>query len=116
MNHDPAVTDPELYKVIFENDRVRVLEYRDAPGARTHPHRHPDTVMYTLSSFRRRISAGGREVEVELPAGQVRWVAAQEHAGENIGDTGSHSIFIELKEPASAGTGSAGSTLGPSVS
>jgi hypothetical protein len=42
---DPTRTDPEKYKVIFENDRVRVLEYRDEPGEATRPHRHPDSVM-----------------------------------------------------------------------
>ncbi|MFY9861311.1 MAG: hypothetical protein WA668_07235 [Candidatus Cybelea sp.] len=26
---DPTYTDPEKYKTIFENDRVRVLDYRD---------------------------------------------------------------------------------------
>ena len=98
MCADPVVTDPDLYKVIFENERVRVLEYRDQPGDQTHPHSHPDSVMYTLSDFRRRISAGGRHVEVDLAAGQARWVAAQEHSGENIGDSETHSIFVELKE------------------
>jgi hypothetical protein len=99
---DPAVTDPEHYKVIFENDRVRVLEYRDQPGDLTHPHRHPDSVMYTLSSFRRRISHGDQHVEVDLPAGAVRWLGAQEHSGHNIGETPTHGIFVELKEPAPA--------------
>jgi beta-alanine degradation protein BauB len=36
---------------------------------------------------------------VELDTGQVRWLDAQEHQGRNVGDTASHSIFIELKEP-----------------
>lgn len=58
MDTDPAITDPELYRVVFENERVRVLEYRDVPGDRTHPHRHPDSVMYTLTSFRRRLRSG----------------------------------------------------------
>ena len=40
MSDDPVCTDPDKYEVIFENDRVRVLEYRDVPGGRTHPHRH----------------------------------------------------------------------------
>ena len=111
MSSDPAVTNPDLYKVVFENERVRVLEYLDAPGDRTTMHAHPDTVMYTLSSFKRRLTAGGRQVDVELPAGQVRWVGAQEHAGENIGDTPAHSIFIELKEPAPAPPAAA--PLGP---
>ena len=99
----------------MENDRVRVLEYRDRPGDRTLPHRHPDSVMVTLGSFRRRLIAGERTAEVELEPGVVRWLAAQEHAGENIGETESHAIFIELKEPRSdTDGGEAATALGPS--
>jgi len=107
---DPTEVSPELYATVFENDRVRVLQYRDAPGDRTKPHTHPDSVMITLSSFRRRISAGGRSVDVEIGAGQVRWVGAQEHTGENIGDTETVSLFVELKEGSADGTAT---RLGP---
>ena len=55
---DPTVSNGDLYRVVFENDRVRVLEYLDGPGDRTTPHAHPDSVMVTLSSFRRRLHAG----------------------------------------------------------
>jgi quercetin dioxygenase-like cupin family protein len=96
---DPATTDPDLYRVIFENERIRVLEYRDKPGDRTHPHRHPDSVMYTLTTFQRRVSSGDRAAEITLDAGQVRWLPAQEHVGENTGHTETHALFIELKEP-----------------
>jgi quercetin dioxygenase-like cupin family protein len=113
MSQDPVESNPDHYRVIFENDRVRVLEYHDTPGTRTQPHGHPDSVMYTLSTFRRRLHAGGQERDVELAAGEVRWVAAQEHAGENIGDTESHAIFVELKESTS-GTPADGAHLGPS--
>ena len=99
MDPDPTVTDPGAYRVVFENDRVRVLEYRDEPGYRTRPHRHPDSVMVTLSSFSRRLGGGGREVDDEMPAGVARWVSAQEHSGENIGDRPTHYIVVELKEP-----------------
>jgi hypothetical protein len=108
---DPTATDPEHYKVIFENERVRVLEYRDKPGDSTHPHRHPDSVMVTLSSFSRRISAGDRHVDVELPRGEARWLGAQEHAGENVGTTDTHAIFVELKGD---GPSTTDSPLGPS--
>ncbi len=111
MSLDPVATNPDHYRVIFENDRVRVLEYQDKPGDVTTPHAHPDSVMYTLSSFRRRLVHGGEHRDVELEAGTVRWLDAQQHHGENIGDTPSHSIFIELKEGAG---GEAGGTLGPS--
>jgi hypothetical protein len=113
MGPDPAVTNPGLYTVVFENDRVRVLEYHDRPGDRTTPHGHPDSIMITLSSFRRRLSADGRQVEVELPAGQARWLDAQDHAGENIGDTESHGIFVELKEKRPDTSPAASATLGP---
>lgn len=47
VGHDPVVANPKLYRVVFENERVRVLEYRDEPGDRTVPHSHPDSVMGT---------------------------------------------------------------------
>lgn len=108
---DPVATNPELYRVLLENDRVRVLEYLDAPGDRTDPHHHPDSVMVTLGAFSRRLWSGDREVELDLPAFQARWLDAQEHSGMNIGDTPTHSIFVELKEPAPT-PGQAGA-LGP---
>lgn len=108
---DPVVTDPELYTVVFENERVRVLEYRDQPGDRTHPHRHPDSVMVTLSAFERQVSDGTRAVDVSLPAGAVRWVGAQEHSGHNVGSTPTHGFFIELKE--GAAEPAADAPLGP---
>ena len=74
-----------------------MLEYRDQPGHRTTPHAHPDSVMYTLSSFRRRLIAGDQEREVELAAGQAMWLSAPQHAGHNIGDTETHVLFVELK-------------------
>jgi quercetin dioxygenase-like cupin family protein len=98
MSLDPAETDPDHYRVVFENDRVRVLEYTDRPGDRTTPHAHPDSVMYALSSFRRRLHAGEMQREVEIAEGTTVWVPAQQHYGENTGDTPTHSIFVELKE------------------
>jgi hypothetical protein len=67
--------------------------------------------MVTLSSFRRRLWTGGREVELELPAQQVRWLDAQEHSGMNIGDSATHALFVELKEPSASSRPDA---LGPS--
>jgi quercetin dioxygenase-like cupin family protein len=95
---DPTVTNPDHYAVIFENDRVRVLEYTDEPGDRTTLHGHPDSVMYTLTSFRRRLIHGENHRDVELPAGSVNWLPAQQHLGENIGETPTHAIFVELKD------------------
>ena len=114
MSLDPAVTNADNYKVIFENDRVRVLEYADQPGDRTTMHGHPDSVMYTLSSFRRRLVLGESHRDVELEAGSVNWLSAQQHLGENIGDTPTHALFVELKESAAHPVPS--SDLGPGKS
>ena len=105
MADDPTVTDPDKYKVVFENERVRVLEYKDKPGDRTSPHAHPDSVMYTLSPFERRLIHADRQRDVQLEAGRVGWLSAQEHHGENIGTTDSHALFIELKEQPPGGAG-----------
>jgi quercetin dioxygenase-like cupin family protein len=116
MSLDPTVTNPQHYKVIFENEKVRVLEYTDQPGDRTTPHSHPDSVMYTLSSFRRRLVSGEMQREVELESGAVGWLPAQQHHGENIGETPTHVVFVELKDAgAGAGltSGSDAKSLGP---
>jgi hypothetical protein len=42
----------------------------------------------------------------------ARWLDAQEHSGHNIGDTETHVIFVELKEPRPVNV-SASTRLGP---
>ncbi len=112
MSQDPVVSNPDAYSVLFENDRMRVLEYHDQPGHRTTPHAHPDSFMYTLSSFKRRLHGSDTHRDVELPAGHAGWLPAQTHAGENIGESETHVLFVELKsEPG----GSSDPTLGPSA-
>jgi beta-alanine degradation protein BauB len=77
---DPTQTDPDKYKVVLENERVRVLGYRHEPGQRTRHHDHPDSVTVTLSGFDGRlIGEGGETRDVTLEPGLVRWLDAQTH-------------------------------------
>ena len=99
MNDDPVRTNSDKYKVIFENDRVRVLEYKDKPRDMTTPHNHPDSVMFTLSSFERKLHFDDKVVDVSKKSGEASWLPEQKHAGENVGNTDTHVIFVELKEP-----------------
>lgn len=112
---DPISSNPTFYRVLLENDRVRVLEYVDEPGDATVAHTHPDSVMVTLSSFSRRLNSADGHINVEMAAFQARWLDAQEHRGTNTGTTGTHAIFVELKEPAPSGRASTG-RMGPSDS
>jgi hypothetical protein len=98
VRRDPIVTDGDKYKVVFENDRVRVLEYRDSPGQKTTEHDHPDFVLCALSSFKRTLTLADKVVTREFKVGEVAWGKAQTHIGTNIGDTDTHVLIVELKE------------------
>ena len=96
---DPIVTDGDKYSVVLENERVRVLRYHDKPGDRTFQHYHPDYVLYAESSFKRRLTfPDGRKHDVDVKAGSIVWMKGHEHIGENIGDTDTDVIIVELKE------------------
>ncbi|HEY6931434.1 MAG TPA: cytoplasmic protein [Thermoanaerobaculia bacterium] len=97
-SRDPVVTDGDKYRVILENERVRVLEYRDSPGQRTTPHYHPDYVLCALSAFKRKfVLSDGREAVREVRPGEVAWGKAQSHIGENVGSSETHVLIVELK-------------------
>ena len=97
---DPVVTDPQLYKLVMENEQVRVLRYHDVPGTKTHQHRHPHSVLYALSAFRRRLTfPDGTSKEREFIAGDVMWVPEQVHVGENVGLTNTEVLLVEVKAP-----------------
>ena len=99
ITQDPVVTDGDKYSVILENERVRVLRYHDKPGDRTLQHAHPDYLLYAESSFKRRLTfPDGRKQEVDVKKGSVGWMKAHTHVGENIGDTNTDVIMVELKE------------------
>lgn len=98
LAQSPVDTDGDKYKVVMENEHVRVLEYRDLPGEKTHQHRHPAFVLYAVSPFKRRIHLpDGRVLMREFKAGDVMYSPEQEHIGENVGTTSTHVIMVELK-------------------
>ncbi len=95
---DPASTDADKYKPIFENECVRVLEYKDKPGEKTNQHRHPAFVLYALSEFQRSITLpDGKVLKRQFKPGEVMWSDAQTHIGENTGKTPTHVILVEMK-------------------
>ncbi len=97
-SRDPVITDGDKYKVILENDRVRVLEYRDSPGQRTSPHHHPDYVLCALGTFKRKfVFADGGEAIRDVRTGEVAWGKAHSHIGENVGSSDTYVLIVELK-------------------
>ncbi len=95
---DATQTDGDKYKTMLENECVRVLEYRDEPGDKTHQHHHPAFVLYALSSFERTLTLpDGKVLRRQFKAGDVMWSEAQTHIGENVGQTATHVLITELK-------------------
>ena len=95
----PVETDPDKYKVVFENERVRVFDYRDKPGDKTKMHHHQAFILHALSSFKRRLVLDNGEVLIrEFKGGETIWSDEQNHSGENIGSTDTHVLIVELKE------------------
>src|SRR5881628_1156561 len=95
---DAVKTDGDKYKVLLENERIRVLEYRDQPGEKTLQHDHPAFVLYALAPFKRKILLPDGKILIrEFKAGDVLYSDAQTHVGENVGQTPTHVIMVELK-------------------
>ncbi len=98
---DPVGTDGDKYRVLLENERVRVLAYTDRPGDRTHEHHHPAFVLYALAPFKRKlVLPDGSERIREFKAGDVLFSPGETHVGVNVGDTPTQVIIVELKDPA----------------
>ncbi len=99
---DAAKVQPSSYRVVLQNDRVRVLEYNDRPGmgvCGTGIHSHPAHLTVRLSPARVKITQDGRTVVVDNKLGDVFWSEAVTHETENIGGANVRSLIIELKDP-----------------
>jgi quercetin dioxygenase-like cupin family protein len=98
MAKPAAEVAPDVYKVVFENERLRLLEVRMVPGAASELHSHPNYLVYALSDGKIRLAnAVGEGGEVEISQGDTMWREAEEHSAVNIGSAEVRALFIELK-------------------
>ena len=98
MAKPAAEVAPHVYKVVFENEKLRLLEVAMAPGAESELHSHPNYLVYALSSGRVRLSGpSGEGADVDISKGDTMWREAEEHSAVNIGGEEFRALFIELK-------------------
>jgi hypothetical protein len=98
MSTDPVILAPELFKVVLENDRVRILDIRGKPGDGSPMHTHPATVTIAMSDFKATSYApDGAALDIEMKAGQVACLDPIEHSDRIGGTADIHLICIELK-------------------
>ena len=86
------------YKLLMENEKVRVMEMQLKPGQKSPMHNHPNDHVVYLKDVKFKLSfPDGNSDEFELKKGQVLWIKAGPHETENIGRTEGHNLIIESK-------------------
>lgn len=102
---DPVKVASSTYKVIAENDRVRVLRATVAPGAKTVMHEHPAHLVVSLGAANVKFTtADGKTVDVAMKADDVTLMPAGAHAGANAGTGPVDVVIVELKGPSGSAT------------
>lgn len=96
---DPVSVSPDKYKVLLENDNVRVVEYSIKPGERDQTHTHPPKVSYTLEGGSLRITqADGTSSVHSSIAGAATWDGERPtHFAENVGQTPVRIVLFEIR-------------------
>lgn len=87
------------YTLLFENDRLRVMEMQLKPGQVSPMHNHPnDHMVYILNDAKLRLNLpDGESAEYDLKSGKILWIEAGSHETMNIGNSVARNIVTELK-------------------
>lgn len=99
---DALKVSPENFKLLLENDHVRVLEYTLKPGTRDITHTHPPKASYIISGGQLKVHFENGDSSIfDDKAGTTSWM---DHVGkhwvENIGTTEIKIILTEVKSMA----------------
>lgn len=95
---DPVEASPNNYKLLLENDQVRVLEMSLRSGEIDEEHSHPSETVYFINGGKVRVHLPeGEPLEVEFPDGGVMWHEPWTHRVENVGDSDIRAVIVEAK-------------------
>jgi hypothetical protein len=96
---DPVQVSPEIYRLMLDNDQVRVIQYQAGPGQRDQMHSLPQHLTYTLTPVKLKVMApDGNITNVEAKEGEVYWQAPVTHSIENVGKSEAKILIVEIKE------------------
>ena len=96
---NPELVSPDVYRVLFEDENVKVIEVEHEPGESDDFHGHHPMTWYAVQGGTLEMTAEDGSVNVvEIKTGQVgRPLQGQIHKAKNIGDTKFKAILIEEK-------------------
>jgi beta-alanine degradation protein BauB len=88
------------YKLVLENERVRVMELMLRPGEKAPMHNHPNGhVVYIMNDAKFNLDFfDGKSGVFDLRKGQALMMEAGSHETTNIGDTVGINLVVELKK------------------
>lgn len=93
--------DAAAGRVVFENDKLRVLSHVGRPRAGvcgTGLHSHPPHLTIALTDVRAKVTLPGKDPFIdEQKAGAVFWDPGGPHVVENVGSRDSKAYLVELK-------------------
>ena len=96
---DPLEVAPDMYKLVYENDRVRVMQVSFKVGEKIAEHSHPDHFVYVLEGGNLKITKNdGTVTDAVLNVGDVVWINAETHWAINTGTAPVRLLITELKE------------------
>ena len=100
LAQDAAVVQPRAYRVAFENDKLRVLEFNSRPGLAVcgdGMHSHPAHLTIALNATKVRVTLpDGKPTDHDVKLGDIAWSEAETHEVETIFGN-SRMLLIELK-------------------
>lgn len=99
LNIDALKASPANFKLLLDNDSVRVLEYTLDPGKKDEWHTHPAKSSYVVSGGQLKVYLENREIIMaDEKEGTASWLhAVGKHYVENIGKTTVKIILTEIK-------------------
>ncbi|WP_336518547.1 hypothetical protein [Pollutibacter soli] len=99
LNIDGFKISPDNFKLLLENEHVRVLEYTLKPGAKDEPHTHPAKSSYVVSGGKIKVYLENGETMIfDEKAGTANWSDyVGKHHVENIGNSTVRIIITEIK-------------------
>ncbi len=99
LNLDGVKVSPENFKILSENEFIRVVEYSLKPGKKDQWHTHPPKSGYIVSGGTLKIYPENGEPFVSIEkAGDTFWSNyVGKHHDENIGNTTITIILTEIK-------------------
>jgi hypothetical protein len=100
LAQNATTANPRSYRVVLENERVRVIEYKSRPGLGVCGeglHSHPAHLAIALTPAKVKVTQDGRTTYGELPAGEVLFFDAEVHMAENVGGAGTRFYLVEMK-------------------